>query len=109
MPLEVHSKMKRVKVNRTEGEIDFLEKKLKLMGRNNLRAYLGAELRKLAKEYNKCPGCITPAIGARKTKELQIDTEVYSALKALSTIMQKSIDSIIDDLLIVPLLQPGTV
>jgi len=99
---------KKITIRRTVGEFELIDLRLEEMRRGKLTAYLRTQTRKLATEYKRCPGCITPAWGNKSEKNFFIDNQqTYKALQDISFIMQKPISSIVDDFFITPLLAPA--
>lgn len=101
--------MRRITIKRTAGEYRHIEDVLKKIGRQDIKKYIRAELRKILREFEDCPECITVANGKRTEKVIYVDNDIYSMLVSLSTIVKKPVNSIVDDLIIVPLLLPGKV
>lgn len=88
---------------RTEGEWKAIEQRI---NKSDLNSYLRCELSKLNTKYKECPGCVTHADGELKRKEYLIAADVYQTLELLSIQMKRPISTIIDNLLINPLLLP---
>ena len=107
--MERQYKYIRIPLTRTIGEWKEIEKKLKDMGKSDVRSYLWGELSKLQKQFEECPPCVSRASGEKKTIQYCCPKEMYPLLVAISRITQRPIASIMDDLFIVPLLQPEKV
>lgn len=99
----------RVTITRTEGEWQEIEKRIKELGKSDVNGYLRGEIHKLQKLFQQCPLCVTPAYGKPITKQHCVSKEIYGHLSELAKLMNRPVNSVIEDLFIVPLLLPETV
>jgi len=79
------------------------------MDKGNLSNYLRSKIFLLNQKFEECPGCITPASGPKKKIQYRIPDHLYPTLLKLSEKMGRPISCIIEDIFIVPLIQPETV
>lgn len=98
--------LKRIYIQRTAGEWNVINEEVKKLGKQDLHTYLHCGISRLKRIYQECPDCITPAQGEITQKSHQLPDELYEILEKLSQKMKKPISSIVDDLLITPLLRP---
>lgn len=105
-----YNMLKRISISRTPGEFNYLDNAITEMTGQDFRRYLQSKVRKLAKEFTECKNCITPAEGGEKiTREICIEADVYENLIVLSKLMDRPVNSIINEFFIAPLLRPGKV
>ncbi len=97
---------KRIKIYRTEGEFEEMNLKIKSSGKTDLNYYLRSEIYKLERNFEKSPTTLTAASGEKVYKVHYIEEKSYQILLKLSIIMKKPISSIVDELIISPLLTP---
>lgn len=90
---------------KTEGEWDAIEVSIKKMGRKNFNKFIRTEVNKLAKAYSECPDCITKASGEQKIKRPKIPMESYVKIEMIAKKMNVAVSTVIDILIIHPLLQ----
>jgi hypothetical protein len=98
----------RIPLTRTVGEWEEIERKLKDLGKSDIRSYLWGEISKLQKQFEECPPCVSSASGEKKTIQFCCPKAMYPLLVTMSRIMHRPIASIVDDFFIVPLLLPET-
>jgi hypothetical protein len=99
-------KEKRVVLFRTAGEWDLIEKKIRKMGKSDIHIYLNTNISRLKMGYNECRECVSSAQGELIRKSHIIPDHLYPYLQDMARLMQKPISTIVDDLLIAPLLTP---
>lgn len=90
---------------KTEGEWDAIEKAISKMGRKNLNKFIRTEANKLGNAYIECPDCITQASGEKLEKRPKIPIESYKKLEKIAKRMDVKVSTVIDILIILPLLQ----
>lgn len=100
------TRQKRIKIFRTKGEFDFIEERVKELGKTDWHFYMRCELHKLEKKFNECPNCITPAEGEKVEKVHYVSDETYDMLLKLAKVMDKTPSLIVDEFIIMPLLRP---
>lgn len=99
--------MARIFITKTEGEWDAMAIILsELQKKAGLASYVRHESSRLITDYKKCPYCITQAEGEKVQKEFCIPDNEYEVLKLIAEKMKISVSSVIDDLVISPLLLP---
>lgn len=96
----------RITLTKTEGEWKEIEVKLKEMNKKNVCRYVRFEVKQIVKKYIEDSKNITQAAGEKKEKQIPISSHTYMILMELSHQMQRPVNSIVDDFLIVPLLNP---
>lgn len=94
----------RIRIQRTEGE---WEEIISLIGSPDLNRYLQKEIEKLRKKFNECPGCVTCASGNKIEKCHYTKDESYDFLNEVAQIMKKPVSTVVDELIINPLLTRG--
>lgn len=92
---------KRIKISRTEGE---WEEILQYVPKSDLNIFLKKEIEKLRKRYQTCTECVTVAEGKRVCKFHYPDQDSHDFLNQLSEIMKKPISTVVDELIINPIL-----
>lgn len=103
---ELEKRAKRIAISRTQGEWEIIEERAILIGRPNLASHMRSELYKIAKIYSRCPTCVTPSSGEKIRKEFPVYPDIYDALCSLSSLMKIPISTIVDRLILQPLLMP---
>lgn len=97
-----------VYLQHTEGEWKEIENKLKRLGKTGgFHSHLHSEIYKMYAMYNECAECVSPADGDVVKVRHEIPEAVYPMLSQLSRKMKKPISTIIDELMVMPLLLPG--
>jgi hypothetical protein len=97
----------RITIHRTPGEWEEIDLQIKARGKKTVSGYLGSEVSKLTKAFIKNPSSITSGSGGeKKANQFRIEYQTYLILKEVAIKMNRSVDSIVDDLVIVPLLAP---
>lgn len=97
-----------VYLQHTEGEWREIENKLKQLGKSGgFHSHLHSEIYKMFALYKECEECVSPAEGEVIKKRHEIPDAVYPMLAQLSKKMRKPISTIIDELMVMPLLLPG--
>lgn len=97
---------KRISLLRTEGEWNHISRLLLDQNNTDLHAWLHREISRLSNKYADCEICITPANGVTKSFRHNIPTHIYNKLIPIALKMRKPVATLIDDLLIMPLLLP---
>jgi hypothetical protein len=92
----------------TKGEWDLIEVKVKKLGKSDIHSFLRCELSRFTTMYKACPPCISPADGPLIKIRHHIPEEQLEALLWISEITGRPISTIVMQLFIMPLLQPGT-
>lgn len=95
---------KRILISRTEGEWRYIMKAVKATGSTNIDSFLRKEITKLGKRFEECPDCVSPAEGEKQKRCYRISDEAHSFLSAASKVMNKPISTIVDELIINPIL-----
>lgn len=93
-----------VKLVRTQGEWDSIDKLLSDAGDNGWCEFLKKNISLLRDQYRKCPTCITPANGDKKKRCIDLNEGQYKLLEAIAFQMKKPVASVIDELIISPIL-----
>lgn len=96
----------RVRIMRTEGEMIAIDKKIKELGKKDLHSYLYGEIAKLEKKFLENPKLITAATGKTKFFYHCVSPTTYNALKRIAALKDRSINSVVEDFIITPLLHP---
>jgi hypothetical protein len=94
-----------INISRTEGEWEYIQKKVRQLGKTTLNSYIIAEIHRLKTEFEDCRECITPASGRKITKRPEVHISALNDLIEISVLMDKPISAVINELIIVPLLQ----
>ena len=96
----------RVRIMRTEGEMIAIDKKIKELGKKDLHSYLYGEIAKLEKKFLENPKLITAATGDTEYFYHCVSPTTYNTLKRIAALKDRSINSVVEDLIITPLLHP---
>lgn len=96
--------MQQVKIIRTQGEWTAIDKKIKDMGIRNIRTHIKYQTIRLAKQFDECENCITKANGSKHRKTFYFDEYCMKFLELVALKMKKPLSSVVDDLIINPLL-----
>lgn len=99
------SNSRKIKVARTEGEWAYVMKCAGASG--DINSFLRREIEKLRKKFKECPKCVTMADGDKEEKVHYLADESYNFLIAVSKIMKKPPATVVDELIINPLLTKG--
>lgn len=94
-----------ISIVKTEGEWTVILGKIAELGKKDFSVFIRSEVRKLGSAYTKCPKCVSRASGEKKTKRPYIPNELHKKLKEISRQMKIPISSVVDNLIILPLLQ----
>lgn len=94
----------RIRIQRTEGE---WEEIISLIGSPDLNRYLQKEIEKLRKKFTECRECVTCAAGDKIEKCHYTKDESYDFLNEVARIMKKPVSTVVDELIINPLLTRG--
>jgi hypothetical protein len=98
-----------ISISKTAGEWEIINQKISESGKENLSEYIRGEVRKLQIKFRECPECITPATGGTAiTKRPYIPIYYYAEIKLIALRMSIPVSSVIDELIISPLLQDST-
>jgi hypothetical protein len=100
---------RQIYILRTEGEWELAEKHVIEHHYGDLHSYLRREISRLKNKYQECDVCVSAAMGSVKRLRHNIPIEIYDALQPLAERMHKPISTIIDHMLITPLLFPQKV
>lgn len=99
--------MARIFITKTKGEWEAVNIILsELRKRARLSKYVRNESLRLVRDFKECPNCITPADGDKVKMQFLIPDNEYEELKLIAEKMKISVSSVIDDLVISPLLLP---
>ena len=90
---------------KTQGEWNALNEKVQALGKSDLHSYMRCEISRLMILWEHCRVCVTPASGDRIKIRHHIPDDIAVKLTELSLIMKKSPSTIIDQLILMPLLQ----
>jgi hypothetical protein len=96
----------RITIYKTVGEWEIINSRIKEIGKKTIQGYMTSKVHEVTTGFIKNPKNVTSANGKKKAKQFPVEYSTYLILKELSEIMQRPVDSIIDDLVIVPLLSP---
>lgn len=91
----------KIQISRTEGE---WEEIINRSPHNDINRFFKKNIEKLKRRYDECPKCITVAKGIKVRKTHHIDKETHEFLLHISKIMKKPISTIVDELIINPIL-----
>lgn len=94
----------RIRIQRTEGE---WEEVFSQIGSPDLNRYLQKEIEKLRKKFTECKECVTYAEGAKIEKCHYTKDDSYEFLNEVAKIMKKPVSTVVDELIINPLLTRG--
>jgi len=100
---------KQIQITRTEGEWDLIIKKLCPAGEDQLKAisrHIRREVLKIKNRMNEVPESVTWMGGKKVEKRPYIDNSIIEDIKRIAITMQVSEQTVIDRLIITPLLQP---
>lgn len=95
--------MKPIIITKTRGEWDLIYDKI---GKKKLTNFIRSEVRKLGNAYEKNPLVVCPADGEKIDKRPYIPQDSYDKLKIISQKMKIPVSSVVDKLIIQPLLHP---
>lgn len=98
--------MVRIYITRTQGEWKAMETILAELQRKAIPSYVRNECHKIVKEYKGCEDCVTPAEGEPIKWQFCIPDDDYIELKKIAEKMKKTVSSMIDEMVISPLLLP---
>lgn len=104
--VQIPGPSKRISILKTEGEWHYISQMLADDKNCDLHSYLHREISRLSTKYVECEVCITKADGVLKSYRHNIPTHIYMKLLPLAQKMGKPVATIINDLLITPLLLP---
>ena len=97
----------RVRIKRTKGEMAAIDEKINELGKKNLHSYLYGEIAKLEKRFLESPKSITSGTGDKVLFYHCVSPTTYNTLKRIAALKNKSINSIVEDYIITPLLHPA--
>lgn len=95
---------RRISILRTEGEWKHVMALLYEQKQTDIHGYLHREISRMTNIFKDCEVCITPADGHMKSFRHNIPTHIYEKLLPIAQKMGKPVATIVDDLLITPLL-----
>lgn len=98
-----------VSITRTEGEWDLILKKICPAGEDHLQAisrHIRREVLKVKNRLKEVPESVMWMGGPTKVKRPYIDNAIIEDIKFIATKMQVTEQTVIDRLIITPLLQP---
>lgn len=101
------SNSKQVSITRTEGEWDLILKKICPPGEDQMQAisrHIRREVLKVKNRLNEVPESVTWMGGPSKVKRPYIDAAIIDDIKHIATKMKVSEQTVIDRLIITPLL-----
>lgn len=99
--------MARIFITKTKGEWQAIVIILsELRKKAGLPSYVRNESSRLIRDFKDCPDCITPAEGEKVQREFCIPDDEYEELLKIAEKMKITVSSVIDDLVISPLLLP---
>lgn len=99
-------KQLKVRVNKTEGEWEIINQKIKSSGKRDFNTFMQSRLSEIATRFNNSPESITNAAGRRIEKCHYVNPDIYKTLKLISFKMQISESTVVDKLIINPILHP---
>lgn len=91
----------RIRIQRTEGEWKEI---ISVIGSPDLNRFLQKEIEKLRKKFNECKECVTCAGGEKIEKCHYTKDESYEFLNEVAKIMKKPVSTVVDELIINPIL-----
>lgn len=105
-PKDRSSEFKSIFISKTQWEWDIISQKIADLGKKNLITFIRHEVRKLGNNYknDSCP--IKEDFGKKICKRPSISTSSYEKLHDISTKMKIPVSSVVDRLIIQPLLRP---
>lgn len=92
----------RLTFQRTKSEWDYI---LSIIPEGDLNRFLNKEIVKLVKKFDESPSEVTCASGDKSSKTYRPHPDTYDGLESISKRMKKPIASIVDELIISPILQ----
>ena len=97
---------KTISIRRTGTEWKILEKKVKDSGKDDLGHLLRSKIAEFISEYNECPDCKTKAKGKRTERRPSIHCGQIIKLIKIGNEMDLKVSTLVDRLIIEPLLRP---
>lgn len=94
----------RISLLRTNGEWDRINDHISQDCNTDWSKFWNKRIAVLKENYRKCPSCVTCADGDKVTKILNFTEEQYKLLEAIAFQMKKPVASVIDELIISPIL-----
>lgn len=94
----------RITIERTIGEWEQINKRLKEMNRLNVKLYILGKATNLADNFRKDPASLFYKDAEKRAEQIHVSSETYETLRILSRQIKRPVSSIIDDLFIAPLL-----
>jgi len=97
---------KQLSISKTPGEWVAIEKRVIESGKSDLNCYIRSEAMKIKMAYNKNPNCIPAALGNRVEKRPYLSRSIYEELSPIAIRLGVPVSTVIDRLIIAPLLLP---
>lgn len=91
----------RISIQRTEAEWDKIRS---VIPNRDIGRYLMKEILRIERMYKENPHSITIAAGIKTAKSRRLHPETYRCMKEISRKMKRPISTIIDELVIAPIL-----
>lgn len=93
----------KVYITKTEGEWQTIDEKISKSG-YEFSKYINRQISLINIQFRDCPNCVTPASGEKKQRQHYVPPHLYTTLELLSEQMKIPVSTIIDRLIIIPLL-----
>lgn len=94
----------RIYITKTEGEWQTIDEIISHSG-YDLSGYINRKISDINIQFKDCPNCVTVANGEKKQRQHYVPPHLYESLERLSDQMKIPVSTIIDRLIIIPLLQ----
>lgn len=89
----------------TNREWKIIDTRIKELGSKDFNRYLNSKISSLMNDYNNCTECVCDAlVPNKKTRKKRISPALYEKLKEISEQANLPISTIIDKLIVTPLL-----
>lgn len=95
----------RITISKTPKEWEYIELKLKEVSKNDIHSYLNNEIQKITNRFIADPDSLPMSLGG-KSIQFTINPYTYMVMNEISKKMEKSIHSIIEEFIILPLILP---
>lgn len=97
----------KIYISRTKREWNAIEKKLEELGRKDFSSYVRGSLLLLKKQYKDSPSSVCTAVEKRIQRPQRIPEEYFEMLDVISLRTGLPVSTIVDRLIIDPLLMPN--
>lgn len=95
----------RISLLRTEGEWDKINSYISGDYNADWNKFWNKNISALKDKYRQCPDCVTCAEGGKQRRYLNFTEEQHKLLEAIAFQMKKPVASVIDELILVPILR----